>query len=199
MKKALLMLMILMVSGGCVFAETPVQEATKVDVQKIDIQSEQVENVKLLNLVNTIGTLVIDERYDEAMEKCEEALKIYPNEPDLYYWRASILSDKNKHLEALADYEKAIALSPKDLNYRLKRAMCMHDLGNRTGALDELDYIFTINSQYGSAYALRAVLRMEMGDYSGANSDLELANKYFDEEIKEFNKELEETEAKTAE
>lgn len=146
------------------------------------------ENTELLDIVAKIGTLVaVDEKYDEALVKCNEAMKKYPDSADLYSWRASILNHKGKNMEALADIDKAIELDPEDLSNYITRGSCMLDLGNVSGALDEFNYVIEKNPKDGSAYAMRAVVKMQKMDLAGASADLEKANKLLDEEIKNMN------------
>jgi len=185
MKKLYLVLAALVVLNGVSYANTNVAPAMDKDQSVVvDNKAATVEDVKLLNLITTIGTMVNNGQNEEALEKCNKALVEYPKVPDLYYWRASIMTNKGEHLSALADYERAIALAPEDLQYRLMRGMCMHDLGNRSGALDEINYVIDKDPKDGSAYAMRAVVKMEMGDLEGATQDLQLANTLLDEEVK---------------
>lgn len=193
MKKLLLILGLLLVSCNVSYAqEVSASEPATVKTQVDEVKGESTEDVKLLNVITTIGILVVDDKLDEAFDKCNEALKIYPDNAELYSWRASVLSDKKQHFDALADIEKAVALAPDNLDYHIKRAMIMSDLGNRTGAIDEIDYVISKDPKKGTAYLMRSVFKMQMGDYSGASADLEKGNLYLDEELADIQKELEE-------
>lgn len=194
MKKVLMILGLMVVFGiGAYAQDVPAQVSAETEVQAVENKAD-VEEVNLLNVVTTIGILVTDEKIEDAYEKCNEALVKYPDAPELYYWRGVVLSAKGKHLEALADYEKAIALKPDNLDYHVRRGMCMSDLGNRTGAMDEFDYVINKDPKMGMAYLMRAVIKLQMGDYSGASADLEKGNLYVDEELTEIDKDLEELE-----
>ena len=147
------------------------------------------ESVELLETITNIGTLVaIDEKYDEALEKCNKALEKYPDNAELYSWRATVLNRKGKNLEGLADIDKAIELDPDDLSYHVTRGSCMFDLGNVSAALEECNYVIGKDPKESSAYALRAVIRMQRMDLSGASEDLDRVNKLLDEEIESLNK-----------
>ena len=50
--------------------------------------------------------------------------------------------------------------------------------------MDEINYVIDKDPKDGSAYAMRAVVKMEMGDLEGATQDLQLANTLLDEEVK---------------
>ncbi len=143
------------------------------------------ESYELLELTTEIGTLIaVDEKYDEGLAKCNEALKKYPDSAELYSWRATVLNRKGKNMEALADIDKAIALNPEDLSYHVTRGSCMFDLGNTSAALEECNYVISKDPNDSTAYALRAVIKMQKMDLSGASEDLDKVNKLLDEEIK---------------
>jgi len=138
------------------------------------------EDMEYLNTVNVIGSLANADKTDEALVKVNEALKKYPDQADLYYWRGVILTDQKKPMEALSDFDKAISLNPDDVTYHLTRGMCMADIGNKTGAMDEFNYVIKKEPENGLAYSMRAVIKLGMGDLTGANEDLELAKKFFE-------------------
>ena len=129
-------------------------------------------DIDKVKIISEIGTLSNNEKYDEALEMCDSALKTYPNEPDLYYWSATI---------KLEDYNKVIELKPNDSNAYVMRGICKSDLGDPAGAIEDFNTALKINPKDSSAYSMRACARIDLGDLTGANEDLNIANQLYDE------------------
>lgn len=129
--------------------------------------------------ISEIGSLSNLEKYDEALAKCNLAIQQYPDEADLYYWRAIIKSSVNQKKEALKDYDKVISLNPKDGNAYVMRGICKSDLGDLEGAMADYNKALEINPKDASAYSMRACIKITLGDLDGANHDLDAANKLF--------------------
>lgn len=140
-------------------------------------------DLEKVKVVSEIGTLVNSKDYQTALNKCNAALEKYPDDSDLYYWRASIYSSTGKHEQALVDYNKVVNLVPKDSNALVMRGICKSELGDSEGAIADFNHALEINPKDSSAYSMRACVKIEMGDYESANEDLEKANKLFDESV----------------
>ncbi len=130
--------------------------------------------------ISEIGILANSERYTEALEKCEAALVKYPEDPELYYWSATIKSSTGDKKSALADYDKVIELNPKDSNAYVMRGICKSDLNNPIGAIEDYNKALEINPKDSSAYSMRACAKLDLGDFNGANADLEVANQLYE-------------------
>lgn len=140
----------------------------------------EIDMVKI-RTITEIGTLSNAKKYSEALEKCETALKKYPQEPELYYWSASIKSELGNNEAAIVDYDKAIKLNPKISNAYVMRGISKSELKDYDGAIADFDYAISINPNDSSAFSMRACVKLEMGDIEGASKDLEYANKIIDE------------------
>lgn len=132
-------------------------------------------------IISEIGTLSNSENYLQALDKCNEAIKKYPNEAELYYWSGVIRSKTGDNKAAVEDFNKAIELNPKDSNLYVMRGISKSEMGDKSGAAEDFDYALKLNPKDSSAYSMRACLKIEDGDFAGANVDLEMANKLFDE------------------
>lgn len=141
-----------------------------------------------VSIIVEIGTLSNNERYTEALALCNSALKDYPNEPELYYWRATIKSSLGNNAEALNDYNKVIMLEPKDSDAYVMRGSCKSDLGDMDGAIEDYNKAIELNSKNSSAYSMRACTRLKLGDLTGASEDLETANKLVENSEKNIKK-----------
>lgn len=134
-------------------------------------------------IISEIGTLSNNENYLQALEKCKDAMKKFPNEAELYYWSGVIRTKTGDNEAAMGDFNKAIELNPKNSSLYVMRGITKSEMGNKDGAAQDFDYALKLNPKDSSAYSMRACLKIENGDFAGANIDLEMANKLFDEDL----------------
>ena len=126
--------------------------------------------------ISEIGTLVNSQKYQAALTKCDSALKKYPQEAFLYYWKGTILSAMNEKRAALESYDKSIELNPDNAKTYVMRGVCKSDLGDKDSALEDYNKAIELDPNDGSAYSMRACVKLELGDFTGANEDLDKAN-----------------------
>lgn len=138
------------------------------------------------DVVTEIGILVNNNHFKTALEKCNNALQKYPNNADLYYWRASIKIANGEN--ALEDYNKAINLKPKDSKLYVMRGIYKLKLGNPNDAILDFNKALEINPENSSAYTMRACAKIEIGDMKSADEDLEKANKLYDTDLQKNKK-----------
>ncbi len=134
-----------------------------------------------LQTISSIGTLANSHKNEEALAKCNEALKLYPEDVELYYWKATIEFNLEEYEQALKDYDKAIAMKPDASDIYVMRGMVKSVIGDRDGAMADYNHAIKLNPKDSSAYTMRACLKVDLGDLQGANDDLEISNKLFDE------------------
>lgn len=134
-----------------------------------------------LQMISEIGTLSNSQKYLQALDKCKAAMQKYPDEPELYYWSATIKTNLGDNISALLDFDKAVELNPQDSNVYVMRGITKNELGDDTGALEDFDKAISLNPKNISAYSMRACVKIGKGDLQNANEDLETANKLFDE------------------
>lgn len=134
--------------------------------------------------ISKIGVLVDKKQYETALEQCNEALKIYPEEYFLYYWRAAIYSALGNKKSALTDYNKAITLKPQNANLYVMRGICKYGLKDEKGALNDYNKAIELDKNNGSAYSMRAIIKLENGDFDGADKDLIIADQLMNKQSK---------------
>lgn len=139
-------------------------------------------DMERLQIISEIGTLANSEKYDEALAKCNTALKKYPNEAELYYWSGAIKSHQGESKSAIDDFDTAIRLNPKESSIYVMRGMTKSDIEDDKGALEDYNHALKINPKDSSAYSMRACVKLKMGDLKGANDDLNIANELYDEQ-----------------
>ena len=138
-------------------------------------------DIEKTKVISEIGTLTNSKNYDEALEKCNLAMKKYPKEAELYYWSGIIKSYMGDKKSALQDYNKLIAMKPQDSSAYVMRGICKSELNDPFGAIEDFNKALEINPKDTSAYNMRACVKIEIGDLNGANADIESSNKITDE------------------
>ncbi len=126
--------------------------------------------------ITNIGTLATSNQYEQALEKCNAAMEKYPDDAELYYWRANIKTHMDKFEEAQEDYSKAIELNPNNPSIYVMRGIVKSELGDNQGAMEDLNYAIKLDPNHVSAYSIRACIKIELNDLKGADEDLEKAN-----------------------
>ena len=135
-----------------------------------------------LQTLSDIGVLSNSQKYVLALDKCNSALEKYPQDPELYYWRATINIHLGNGEQALDDIDKALELNPNDSNVYVMRGIMRSELGDNDGALADFEYALKLNPKNSSAYSMRACIKIAQGDLKSANEDLEIANNLLEEE-----------------
>lgn len=128
-------------------------------------------------VISEIGALANNKNYLQALDKCMEALKKYPDEAELYYWSAVVKTKIGDINSAITDFNKAIELNPDNSSIYVMRGVAKSDLGDNKGAIEDFDTALKINPKDVSAYMMRACVKIEMGDMQGADADFNASNK----------------------
>ncbi|MBP3821331.1 tetratricopeptide repeat protein [bacterium] len=162
MKKVIILWVVLMTLGNCVYA----QKNVTVDKDAI---------------ITEIGMLVNDRSFNIALRKCNSALEIFPEDAALYYWKGTIESSLGNKKSALQAYNKSIELNPDYAKTYVMRGICKLGLGDREGALNDYNKAIELDPKNSSAYSMRAIMKLEFGDYAGASQDLEISDKLINE------------------
>ncbi|MFM6367256.1 MAG: tetratricopeptide repeat protein, partial [Dolichospermum sp.] len=72
---------------------------------------------------------------DKALVAINEAIRLQPNNPNLYNEKFLVLSNLKKYKEAAAAINNAIELSPRAAFYN-NRGVVRNELGDKQGAID---------------------------------------------------------------
>ena len=76
--------------------------------------------------------------YEDAIKALTEAIRLNPEDPDLYNIRGLSYAALGQHDQAIQDYDEAIRLDPKDADFYSNRGLAYAALGKSTEA--ESDY-----------------------------------------------------------
>ncbi|MFA5830803.1 MAG: tetratricopeptide repeat protein [Candidatus Paceibacterota bacterium] len=117
------------VSDIIAFSKKPSQDGITFDIdrdmfqEKMPFDVERKENYitlfspkeggQLQLLGNTSGFFIKNERYEEAIETCKQAMILSPKHPNIYNNLGYALLKLNRNEEAIAEYKKVIAFDPE--------------------------------------------------------------------------------------
>ena len=114
-----------------------------------------------------------DQRFQDALNDLNEAIKIKPDDARAYEQRAAIEMRINDYDKALADYAAASKANPGDIKYRNYRAYIYETRGDLPNAIAENDAALKINSKNKEAVDRKARLQKiqaSMGPQQPANA-----------------------------
>ncbi|BBE42417.1 tetratricopeptide repeat protein [Conexivisphaera calida] len=77
-------------------------------------------------------------RYEEAIEECDAAIRLNPNNPDYHNNKANALDELGKHEEAIEECDAAIRLNPNNPDYHNNKANALDELGKHEEAIEEI-------------------------------------------------------------
>lgn len=146
------------------------------------LSDEMIEKCQEYNLGPDNEHIILMERLDSMdlhdfngiIQLLTAALKIYPDDPDHYFYRANSKEQLLDMDSAIKDYNKCIELDPNDWWAVQNRADLKMKLMNYTGAIDDFTKVLQINPVNHNIYRLRSEARKANGDLEGAESDLRL-------------------------
>ena len=128
-------------------------------------------------IISDIGALVNRGKFKAALKDCNRYIVQYPDEPDLYYWRATIRSSLGNLKLALEDFNKSVELDGDNPTTYVMRGICKYNLSDYDGALADYNKAIDLEPKNISAYNMRAGLKLQIGDYEGADADFTFAEK----------------------
>ncbi|ROH93903.1 ATP-binding protein [Microcystis aeruginosa FACHB-524] len=130
----------------------------------LDPQTVQ-SSSSLLNIGNELGDLG---RYEEAIAAYDEAIKIDPNDPDLWHNKGNQLANLGRYEEALSAYEEAIRLKPDYEAAWLNKGNQLANLGRYEEALSAYDEAIRLKPDYEAAWFCKGSQLGNLGRYEEA-------------------------------
>lgn len=106
----------------------------------------------------------------EALYAYNEALKISPNNQQVWLLKASVLNNLDRYSETLAAYNEAIRIEPHPSLF-VARSNIYFQAGQYDSAMEDLDYAIKLNPYNSQMYAIRGAMKRKLGDTRGANID----------------------------
>ena len=117
------------------------------------------------------------QNYEDAITLYTKAININPGFAEAYFQRGCAKHYSDNYEGAIEDFNTSISLQPKNELFYKQRASSKTMIKDYNGAILDCDYAISLKKDYDKAYALRGILKIEMGEKDGCN-DLEKAGEY---------------------
>ena len=98
------------------------------------------------------------QQFPEAISDFSEALKLTPNDPNIYERRAYVEMKTNDYDKALADYSEAIKLKPNEIRYYLYRSYIYETKGDVKSSMADTDKALKLDPNNQEAKSRKARL-----------------------------------------
>jgi tetratricopeptide (TPR) repeat protein len=118
------------------------------------------------------------EKYPQALESIETAIKLEPQDRILLNEKATILSSQKQYAAAIKIYDSMISQQAEAYVY-VNRGLARSYSGDKQGAIADYERAIKINPQYAQAYENRGVAKSGLGNNQGAIIDLSKAAELF--------------------
>lgn len=118
------------------------------------------------------------QNYREAINFYNQAIGISPNFAEAYFQRGCSKHNADDYKGAVDDFSQSIKLQPNNELFYKQRASSKTMLKDYVGAISDCDQAIILKSDYNKAYALRGILKIEMGINQEGCKDLEMAGQF---------------------
>jgi|GEM_PF-540736 len=126
------------------------------------------QDAEAWNFINKANVLINLERYSEALEASDEAIKLAPNIAMGWNNKGAALDNLERYSEALEASEEAIRLDPNLAMAWYNKGVALTGLGRYTEALEAIDKSIKLDPNYAYAWRTRAIALGNLGKYSDA-------------------------------
>jgi len=117
------------------------------------------------------------QNYEDAVADYTKAIELNEGFAEAYFQRGCAKHNIDDYKGAVEDFNTSIKLQPNNEVFYKQRASSKTMLKDYNGAISDCDHAIAIKSDYNKAYALRGILKIEMGEKDGC-TDLEKAGEY---------------------
>jgi tetratricopeptide (TPR) repeat protein len=145
----------------------------------------QPATAKEANLVLVKNADAVQKLIDSGIEKYSQedykgsiidytaAIKLAPNQIELYYYRAESYQRMKNYKSALADLATALKIEPKNVYYNYHRALVKQEMGDLKGAIADMTVYLNGAKPEDSKglYSWRGGLYQKVGDHQKAIAD----------------------------
>lgn len=109
---------------------------------------------------------------EKALELCDRAMELCPNEFYSYTLKGEMYYDMNKYEQALLELDKSIYYNDSDVDTYLKRIMCNYSLSKFNKIIEDCNKILELNSLVFEVYYFRGISFKEICEYEKSIADL---------------------------
>lgn len=118
-------------------------------------------------------------KWKEAAEALSDAIRINPDETDLYINRAYFRYNNNNFAGAMSDYDAALNLEPQNEVALFNRALLRTEVRALTQAAQDFTKVLALNPSNFHALYNRALIYLEIKNFKNAYNDFkEIARRY---------------------
>jgi len=139
-------------------------------------QKQHLDLARALLLRYKGALLSASERYQEALAVYDEALRIKPNNYQIWMQKAGILQELNLYSEAITAYTMAIQIEPRSLLFQARSKLYFQN-SQYNLAIEYLNSAIQLNPYDAQVYAMRGAMRKKLGDAKGSENDYEQVDK----------------------
>lgn len=97
-------------------------------------------------------------KFKEATNEFDNAIKINPQDANVWYMKASVLEKQGKFKEAIKAYDEAIKINPQDANVWYMKAQNLFLRGKSDEAIKAYDKVVEIDPQSAKAWYKKGVI-----------------------------------------
>ena len=124
----------------------------------------------------SIGYLLRQQqKYEEAIDACSEAIRLKPDLARAYNNRGSAKRQLNQYEDAIADYDEAIRLDSNYARAYNNRGSAKRQLRQYEDAIADCDEAIRLNPNYAFAYNNRGNTKRRLGQFEDAITDYDKA------------------------
>jgi tetratricopeptide (TPR) repeat protein len=134
-------------------------------------RSKQGEGEKYKRLIKEGEQAATVRRFDEALKKYTEAIRLQPDEVDGYNRRAGVFLNLDLVDRAVADLEKAMQVTKNEGQSRRFRGLIRALRGDVEGAAADLTEAIRLNPADARSYSSRGIFYSQTKDYDRAIAD----------------------------
>lgn len=112
---------------------------------------------------------------EKAIQDCDQAILLDPEEPIPYITRGNSLHDKQEYVEAIRDYDQAIRLDRKNAWVYINRGNARQALRHFEAAISDYTSALSLDDQTATAFMNRGWAEHQVGQFEAALKDYDEA------------------------
>ena len=139
----------------------------------------EISSMDYIPYLRMAGIFDKQQKWKEAVEAMDNAIKIMPAESDFYINRGYLRYRNDDYMGAMSDYNYALELSPDNYNAMYNRALLRFEVRELDKALEDFSAIIKHDPKNYHAVFNRALVYLNKKQYNKAVTDIEAIVKRF--------------------